>query len=66
MKGNESDCWTHTATYCAGFREDRAAAEQLMKVGESPYDQTLDLAELAAYTVVANALLQLDETITRN
>ena len=29
----------------AGFREDRAAAEQLMKVGESPYDQTLDLAE---------------------
>ena len=44
----------------------KEAAERLMRVGESPYDQALDLTELAAYTAVSNGLLQLDETITRN
>ncbi|MFP6763873.1 MAG: PSD1 and planctomycete cytochrome C domain-containing protein, partial [Planctomycetaceae bacterium] len=48
------------------FRQDPAAAVQLMRVGESPYDRTLDVAELAAWTSIASSLLQLDETITRN
>lgn len=48
------------------FGRDRAAAERLVNVGESAHDATLDLAELAAYAAIANGLLQLDETITRN
>jgi hypothetical protein len=50
----------------ADFQRDVPAAQQLMGIGESPYDKTLDVAELAAYTAIANALLQIDETITRN
>ena len=50
----------------ADFRQNRPAAGQLMRVGESPYDRTLDIAELAAWTTIASSLLQLDETITRN
>jgi hypothetical protein len=50
----------------AAYRNDLTAAEKLMGVGESPYDRSLDLAELAAYTGIANALFQLDESITRN
>ncbi len=48
------------------FVADKGAAERLLKVGESPRDQKLDLAELAAWTVVANAILNLDEVVTRN
>ena len=34
-------------------------------VGESPRDAKLDAAELAAWTTVASAILNLDETITK-
>ena len=34
-------------------------------VGESPRDERLDAAELAAWTTVATAILNLDETITK-
>ncbi|MGQ0635686.1 MAG: DUF1553 domain-containing protein [Planctomycetaceae bacterium] len=47
------------------FRQDPVAAEQLLSQGELPRDPTLDLAELAAYTVVAGIILNLDETITK-
>ena len=49
----------------ARFRADRAAAGKLLAVGESPRDRSLDEAELAAWTVVASTILNLDETITR-
>ncbi len=49
----------------AAFRRDRKAALQLLRVGESPFDPRLDVAELAAWTTVASAILNLDETITR-
>lgn len=45
-------------------RADKAAA--LLKVGESDRDTGLDQAELAAWTVVASTILNLDETVTRN
>jgi hypothetical protein len=48
------------------FRKDRASAEKLLSVGEAPRDPKLDVVELAAWTGVCNALLTLDETITRN
>ena len=47
-------------------RADPADAKKLLAVGESPRNETLDVAELAAWTVVANAILNLDETLTRN
>jgi hypothetical protein len=49
----------------ARFGADPAAAKKLLAVGESPRDTTLDEAELAAWTTVANTILNLDETITK-
>jgi hypothetical protein len=48
------------------FATDRVAAEKLLKVGESPRNDKLDPAELAAWAMVSNTLLNLDETVTRN
>ncbi|MGE3317505.1 MAG: DUF1553 domain-containing protein, partial [Planctomycetaceae bacterium] len=47
------------------FRANREAAEKLLKVGDMPPDTSLDAAELAAWTMVANVLLNLDETVTK-
>ncbi len=47
------------------YREDRAAALQLLQVGESAPPPQLPASELAAYTALANTLLNLHETITR-
>jgi hypothetical protein len=47
------------------YRHDPKAAARLVSVGEYPRDETLDVAELAAYTAVANLILNLDETITK-
>jgi hypothetical protein len=48
------------------FGKNREAAENLLKVGESPRDAKLDAVELAAWAMVANAILNLDEVVTRN
>ena len=47
------------------FREDPDAAKQLIEVGDSEPSGSLDTCDLAAWTVVANLILNLDETITR-
>jgi hypothetical protein len=47
------------------FRADPAAADKLLKTGESPRDEKLDPCELAAWTTVASIILNLDETITK-
>ncbi|HJZ93831.1 MAG TPA: PSD1 and planctomycete cytochrome C domain-containing protein [Gemmataceae bacterium] len=47
------------------FAKDKAAAERLLKVGESPRDEKLDAIELAAWAIVANAIMNLDEVLTR-
>jgi hypothetical protein len=47
------------------FRRDRQAALKLLSVGEAKREEKLDTSELAAYTAVANLILNLDETITR-
>jgi hypothetical protein len=49
----------------AHYRRDKNAAAQLLKVGESPYNPKWDASELAAWTTVASAILNLDETITK-
>ncbi len=48
------------------YDSDKAAAATLIAYGESKADAALDPAELAAYTLVANLLLNLDESVTKN
>ena len=49
----------------AKYRADADAANSLLAQGAFKPDPKLDAAELAAYTVTANVLLNLDEAITR-
>ena len=48
------------------YQADRAGALLLVSVGESPRNEALDIAELAAYQMVASLILNLDQTITRD
>jgi hypothetical protein len=47
------------------FRVDPEAARRLLSVGDSPQDSGLDPVDQAAWTIVANVLLCLDEFVTR-
>jgi hypothetical protein len=47
------------------YRADEAATQKLVAVGQSPRDASIPASELAAYTAVANMILNLDETITK-
>ena len=47
------------------YQADRAAALELVSQGESSRDETLDVAELASLTMVANLILNFDGTITK-
>jgi hypothetical protein len=49
----------------AKYRANADAAKSLLAQGAFQPDAKLDSAELAAYTVTANVLLNLDEVITR-
>lgn len=48
----------------AAYRQDRAAALKLLSVGASRCNPKINPSELAAWTTVASAILNLDETIT--
>lgn len=48
------------------FRTDPQKAARLLNVGESPTGKRFDSIELAAWTAVAQVLLNLDEVVTRN
>jgi hypothetical protein len=50
----------------AVFRAKPASAQALLKTGESPADSALDPCALAAWTMTASLLLNLDETITQH
>lgn len=52
-------------TALSNFEEDQDAAQQLIDIGESPVGSDLPVARLAALTVVASVLLNLDEAITK-
>jgi hypothetical protein len=52
--------------HLARYSENEQAAEALLAHGESPRGSDRPATELAAYTLVANMLLNLDETLTRN
>jgi hypothetical protein len=48
------------------FRLDLEAAKQLTSYGDSDPAETIDPDQLAAYTMIANLLLNLDEVVTKN
>jgi hypothetical protein len=47
------------------FRADPGAAKKLLAIGESPADAALDSVELAAWAMVASAILNTDEAVTK-
>ncbi|MCG3129247.1 MAG: hypothetical protein CHACPFDD_04168 [Phycisphaerae bacterium] len=47
------------------FAADSDAAAKLLGIGESPRDETLDAGEHAAWTMVASAIMNLDQAITK-
>ncbi|MFD2256075.1 DUF1553 domain-containing protein [Luteolibacter algae] len=50
--------------FLAHFTEHPSEATDFLSIGESPRDESIDLAEHAAYTAVSHLILNLDETIT--
>ena len=50
----------------ARYSADEAAAKKVISVGESPVPTDVPAGELAAYTMVGNLLLNLDEVVTDN
>ena len=53
-------------SHLSRYQSDPKAARLLLAVGDSCWDETLDADELAAWTMVANLLLNLDETVTKS
>jgi len=49
----------------AVFGENPEEAEKLVGVGESPYDGETDVVGLAAWTLVVNQIMNLDESLTK-
>jgi len=47
------------------YRAHPADAEKYLNQGESPGDPNIDAAQLAAYTALANLLLNMDEAVTK-
>jgi hypothetical protein len=50
----------------SGYRAHPEGAVKLLGVGESPRNEKVDLIEHAAWTMVCSAILNLDETVTKN
>ncbi|MFM9962617.1 MAG: PSD1 and planctomycete cytochrome C domain-containing protein [Planctomycetaceae bacterium] len=49
----------------ARFQADPATATKLLSVGEAARNEQLPIAELAAWSAIANLILNLDETVTK-
>lgn len=49
----------------ATYRRDPAAAKKLLAIGESPADAKIPAPELAAWTLVASQVMNLDESLTK-
>ena len=47
------------------YEADPGAAQELVAVGESKSDPSIPAPELAAWTMVASEMLNLDETVTK-
>ena len=51
--------------HLAHFSKNQDAAAKLVAVGESKRDESLDAGEMAAWTMIANLILNLNETLTK-
>jgi len=51
--------------YLVSYQQEEEAAKKLLAVGESPRDESLPLAEQAAYTMIANVVLNLSEMVNK-
>jgi hypothetical protein len=58
--------WSALEKHLARYQKDPEAAKAAITSGESKPDPKLAEPELAAWTLVANLLLNLDETVTKN
>ena len=47
------------------YRSKTEDAKALVAVGESPVDNSLDVVELAAWTMICNHILNLDEVLSK-
>ena len=47
------------------YRRHPDSAQRLVAVGETPHDTTLDVATLAAWTLMTNELMNLDEVLNK-
>ena len=47
------------------YRQDAKAAKELIAIGEAPVPKGMDAAKVAAHTVIAGLILNLDEVITK-
>jgi hypothetical protein len=54
------------AKHAAACKADPEAARKLLSTGQAPVPEDLDAAELAAWTSVARAILNLHETVSRS
>ena len=50
----------------AKYRADAEAATKLINIGDSKPDEKLDPSQLAAWTMIGNLILNLDETMTKS
>jgi hypothetical protein len=51
--------------HLAEYQKDQQAAMKLLTVGEITRNEKLDASELAAWTMIANLIFNLDETVTK-
>ena len=52
--------------YLQEFKGKPATAKRLLAVGEKPHGKTVNPVQLAAYTLIANTIFNLDEAISQN
>ena len=52
-------------SYLSEFQKTPTELAELLKIGDKPFDQSLDQPKLAAMTMIAATLLNLDESLTR-
>ena len=65
---SEIEQQTLASTYAAclkEFQESEGSADAFLKTGESARDASLDVNELAAWTMVAHLIFNLSESVTR-
>ena len=56
---------TDLTTFDGDPEQNPAAAKGLIGVGESPLDEKVPTADLAAWTLVASQVMNLDESLTK-